>query len=61
MFASRGFGQDLVLAQIEGIVERTHGFRHLLGLNHEHLTFKFQGRDFRLTNVAGNVAEKIIA
>ncbi|MCA9023689.1 MAG: DUF1501 domain-containing protein [Planctomycetaceae bacterium] len=34
---------------------------HLLGLNHEHLTFKFQGRDFRLTNVAGNVAEKIIA
>ncbi len=34
---------------------------HLLGLNHENLTFKFQGRNFRLTDVAGNVAEKIIA
>ncbi|MCA9077097.1 MAG: DUF1501 domain-containing protein [Planctomycetaceae bacterium] len=34
---------------------------HLLGLDHEALTFKFQGRNFRLTDVAGNVAEKIIA
>lgn len=34
---------------------------HLLGLNHEQLTFRFQGRDFRLTDVAGRVASKIIA
>jgi len=34
---------------------------HLLGLNHERLTFRFQGRDFRLTDVHGNVVEKILA
>jgi hypothetical protein len=34
---------------------------HLLGLDHEQLTFKFQGRNFRLTDVAGRVAEKIVA
>jgi uncharacterized protein (DUF1501 family) len=34
---------------------------HLLGVNHKRLTFKFQGRDFRLTDVHGNVVEKILA
>ncbi|MEQ8788795.1 MAG: DUF1501 domain-containing protein [Pirellulaceae bacterium] len=34
---------------------------HLLGLDHERLTYKFQGRPFRLTDVFGNVVEKIIA
>ncbi|MGD9856161.1 MAG: DUF1501 domain-containing protein [Planctomycetaceae bacterium] len=34
---------------------------HLLGLDHEQLTFKFQGRKFRLTDVGGNVAKKILA
>jgi hypothetical protein len=34
---------------------------HLLGLDHEQLTFKFQGRRFRLTDVAGSVAHDIIA
>jgi arylsulfatase A-like enzyme len=34
---------------------------HLLGLNHERLTYKFQGRNFRLTDVAGNVVEKALA
>jgi hypothetical protein len=34
---------------------------HLLGLNHERLTFKYAGRDFRLTDVYGNVAKEIIA
>ncbi len=33
----------------------------LLGLDHERLTFRYQGRNFRLTDVAGQVAEKIIA
>jgi len=28
---------------------------HLLGLDHKRLTFRFQGRDFRLTDVHGNV------
>jgi hypothetical protein len=34
---------------------------HLLGIDHRRLTFKFQGRQFRLTDVAGKVAEKLIA
>ncbi|HEY8502959.1 MAG TPA: DUF1501 domain-containing protein [Gemmataceae bacterium] len=34
---------------------------HLLGLDHERLTFKFQGRQFRLTDVAGKVAHKLLA
>jgi uncharacterized protein (DUF1501 family) len=34
---------------------------HLLGLDHERLTYRFQGRDFRLTDVHGVVAEKILA
>jgi hypothetical protein len=34
---------------------------HPLGLNHERLTYRYSGRDFRLTDVAGVVADKIIA
>jgi hypothetical protein len=33
---------------------------HLLGLDHLKLTFRFQGRDFRLTDVAGNVVTKML-
>lgn len=33
---------------------------HLLGLDHERLTFRYAGRDFRLTDVKGVVAQKII-
>jgi hypothetical protein len=33
---------------------------HQLGLNHERLTYRFQGRDFRLTDVHGNVLHDII-
>jgi Protein of unknown function (DUF1501) len=34
---------------------------HLLGLEHTKLTFRFQGRDFRLTDVYGNVVHKLLA
>jgi len=34
---------------------------HLMGLNHEALTFRHAGRDFRLTDVAGNVVHDILA
>lgn len=34
---------------------------HLLGMDHERLTYRFQGRDFRLTDVHGTVVEKILA
>ena len=34
---------------------------HLFGLDHLRLTHRFQGRDFRLTDVAGKVVEKLLA
>jgi hypothetical protein len=34
---------------------------HLLGLDHRKLTFRFQGRDFRLTDVHGEVVKKLLA
>ena len=34
---------------------------HLMGLNHEQLTYRHAGRDFRLTDVAGNVLHDIVA
>jgi len=34
---------------------------HLLGLDHEKLTYEYSGRNFRLTDVAGVVARKILA
>jgi len=33
----------------------------LMGVDHERLTFKFQGRDFRLTDIHGNVVKQILA
>jgi arylsulfatase A-like enzyme len=34
---------------------------HLLGLNHEKLTYRYAGRDFRLTDVFGNVVKGVMA
>jgi len=34
---------------------------HLLGFDHTKLTYRFQGRDFRLTDVSGHVVEKLLA
>ena len=51
----------------EAIVGKTHihdwhaTVLHLLGLNHKKLTFNYAGRDFRLTDVHGNVAKEILA
>ena len=49
---------------VEGKVH-THDFHatilHLLGLDHEKLTFKYAGRDFRLTDVHGRVVKEVIA
>ena len=49
------------------VVDRVHvhdlhaTILHLLGFDHERLTYRFQGRDFRLTDVAGVVVEKLLA
>jgi hypothetical protein len=34
---------------------------HLMGIHHEHLTYRYAGRDFRLTDVAGNVLHEILS
>ncbi|MCI0536026.1 MAG: DUF1501 domain-containing protein, partial [Verrucomicrobiales bacterium] len=34
---------------------------HLLGLDHERLTYRYAGRDFRLTDVHGNIVEPLLA
>jgi uncharacterized protein (DUF1501 family) len=34
---------------------------HLLGFDHERLTFRYAGRDFRLTDVSGKVIREIVA
>ena len=34
---------------------------HLLGLDHTKLTYRFNGRDYRLTDVAGNVVKAVVA
>ena len=34
---------------------------HLLGIDHEQLTYRYQGRDFRLTDVHGNVIDAILS
>lgn len=34
---------------------------HLLGMDHERLTYRFQGRDFRLTDVHGSVRHELLA
>jgi len=34
---------------------------HLLGIDHERLTYRHAGRDFRLTDVHGHVAKEILA
>ena len=34
---------------------------HQLGLDHEQLTFRHAGRDYRLTDVQGNVVKEVLA
>ena len=34
---------------------------HLLGFDHEKLSYRYQGRDFRLTDVHGNVVKGLLA
>jgi hypothetical protein len=61
---THGATDELGYNAVEDVVE-VHDLHatmlHLLGVDHKRLTFKFQGRDFRLTDVHGNVVEKILA
>jgi len=34
---------------------------HILGIDHKRLTFRYQGRDFRLTDVSGELVHAVMA
>jgi hypothetical protein len=58
--ATDEFGWDAVEDRVH--VHDLHAtILHLMGLDHEKLTYRHSGRDFRLTDVYGNVIKKIIA
>jgi Protein of unknown function (DUF1501) len=62
--ASIGLSDDLGfnVAQDRVHVHDLHAtLLHLLGFDHTRLTYRFQGRDFRLTDVSGNIVEKMLA
>lgn len=59
-----GATDDLGGTAVDGVID-THDLHatilHLLGLDHENLTYRYAGRDFRLTDVHGHVAKDILA
>ena len=61
---SYGATDELGYAAVEDVVH-VNDFHatmlHLFGIDHLHLTYRFQGRDFRLTDVAGKVIKPILA
>jgi hypothetical protein len=62
--SSFGASDDLGINVAERPVH-VHDFQatvlHLLGIRHEKLTYRFQGRDFRLTDVHGHVVKELLA
>ncbi|WP_435009264.1 DUF1501 domain-containing protein [Tundrisphaera lichenicola] len=61
---SHGATDEYGLNAVEGRMHTTdlHAtILALLGLDHERLTYRYAGRDFRLTDVAGNVAREVFA
>jgi hypothetical protein len=61
---SHGATDELGYNAVENVVS-VHDLHatmlHLLGIDHLRLTYRFQSRDFRLTDVSGNVVEEILA
>jgi hypothetical protein len=58
--ATDDFGFDVVEGKVT--VNDFHAtVLHLLGIQHERFTFPYQGRDFRLTDVAGSVVQSILS
>jgi Protein of unknown function (DUF1501) len=61
---THGKTDELGYNAVENVVH-VHDFHatilHVLGIDHKRLTYRAQGRDFRLTDVAGNVVKPILA
>ncbi len=71
-FAGGGVKAGTIIGQTDefgfnAVADRAHvhdlhaTMLHLLGLDHKKLTFRFQGRDFRLTDVHGELVTKLLA
>ncbi|MEX0818537.1 MAG: DUF1501 domain-containing protein [Pirellulaceae bacterium] len=58
--ASDEFGYKAVENRV-GVNDLHATILHLMGIDHEKLTYRFNGRDFRLTDVAGNVIREMLA
>ena len=58
--ASDEFGYKAVENRI-GVNDLHATILHLMGIDHEKLTYRFNGRDFRLTDVAGKIIHEILA
>ncbi|HEV3261426.1 MAG TPA: DUF1501 domain-containing protein [Gemmataceae bacterium] len=58
--ATDDFSYNIVADPVE-VYDLNATILHLLGIQHTRLTYRFQGRDFRLTDVHGNVVKKILA
>ena len=62
--SAHGATDELGMAAVEGKIHM-HDLHatilHLLGVDHKKLTFRYAGRDFRLTDVHGRVAREILA
>ena len=54
------FGMDIVENPVH-VHDLNATILHLLGLDHERLTHRYQGREFRLTDVHGRVVDEILA
>jgi hypothetical protein len=61
---THGATDEFGYAAVEDVVD-VHDLHatmlHLMGIDHTRLTYRFQGRDYRLTDVHGNVVKKILA
>ena len=58
--ATDDFGWDAIENRVH--VHDLHAtILHLLGLDHERLTYHFAGRDYRLTDVHGQVVSEILS
>jgi len=57
--ATDDFGMDIAERPVH-VHDLQATVLHLLGLNHEQLTWRYQGRDFRLTDVHGQLLHEIL-
>lgn len=58
--ASDEFGYKAVENRV-GVNDLHATILHLLGIDHERLTYRFNGRDYRLTDVAGEIIPELLA